>query len=110
MPTVAEKLDSSRLSVVVVVGPTGVGKSKLSVDLARRLGGECVNADALQVYAGLDVTTNKATSEEKAGTCTMHPQLALSVIYTSWSLWASLTGYVVVQVRGAPPLDGLPPA
>mmetsp|Transcript_35723 Transcript_35723/g.63702 ORF Transcript_35723/g.63702 Transcript_35723/m.63702 type:complete len:308 (-) Transcript_35723:1555-2478(-) len=67
MPTVAEKLDSSRLSVVVVVGPTGVGKSKLSVDLARRLGGECVNADALQVYAGLDVTTNKATSEEKAG-------------------------------------------
>eukprot|EP00873_Tetraselmis_striata_P019390 jgi/Tetstr1/439654/TSEL_028075.t1 len=56
-----------RLRVVVVSGSTGVGKSKLAVDLAAANGGEVVNADALQLYAGLAVTTNQATAEEMAG-------------------------------------------
>lgn len=59
--------DGKVSDVVVVVGSTGVGKSKLAVDLARHLGGEVVNADALQVYRGLDVTTNKVTDEEAKG-------------------------------------------
>ena len=55
-------------SIVVVVGSTGVGKSKLAVDLSSAFGGEVINADALQVYKGLDVTTNKATPDETKGT------------------------------------------
>jgi adenylate dimethylallyltransferase (cytokinin synthase) len=53
--------------VVVVMGATGTGKSKLAIDLARRLGGEVVNSDKMQVYDGLDVVTNKVTKEECTG-------------------------------------------
>ncbi|XP_060837365.1 uncharacterized protein LOC132919642 [Rhopalosiphum padi] len=50
-----------------VVGCTGTGKTKLGVRLAQELGGEVVSADSIQVYKGLDVATNKATSEEMDG-------------------------------------------
>lgn len=53
--------------VVVVMGATGTGKSKLAIDLARRLGGEVINSDKMQVYDGLDVVTNKVTKEECMG-------------------------------------------
>uniref|UniRef100_N1QYT9 tRNA Delta(2)-isopentenylpyrophosphate transferase n=1 Tax=Aegilops tauschii TaxID=37682 RepID=N1QYT9_AEGTA len=46
--------------LVVIVGATGTGKTKLSIDAALELGGEVVNADKIQLYRGLDVTTNKA--------------------------------------------------
>lgn len=52
--------------VVVVLGPTATGKSALGLFLAERLGGEIVNADALQVYRGLDIGTAKPTTEERA--------------------------------------------
>lgn len=52
--------------VVVVLGPTATGKSALGIELARRLDGEIVNADALQVYRGLDIGTAKPTPEELA--------------------------------------------
>ncbi|KAL6639551.1 hypothetical protein ACP70R_023281 [Stipagrostis hirtigluma subsp. patula] len=52
---------------VVVMGATGTGKSRLAVDLALRFGGEVINSDKIQVYAGLDVATNKVTAEECAG-------------------------------------------
>jgi tRNA dimethylallyltransferase len=52
-------------AVLVLLGPTAVGKSALALDLAAELGGEIVNADALQVYRGFDVGTGKATSEEQ---------------------------------------------
>eukprot|EP00854_Cymbomonas_tetramitiformis_P003013 gene3013-3830_t len=45
--------------VVVVLGATGVGKSRLAIDIASEVDGEVVNADALQVYAGLSITTNQ---------------------------------------------------
>lgn len=45
--------------ILVILGPTATGKSALGMKLARRLGGEIVNADALQVYRGLDVGTAK---------------------------------------------------
>lgn len=48
-----------------VVGPTGSGKSALAVELAERWGGEVVNADAFQLYRGLDICTAKPTSEER---------------------------------------------
>lgn len=55
------------LPVVAVVGPTGAGKSDLGVELARRLDGEVVNADALQFYRGMDIGTAKLPPEERQG-------------------------------------------
>ncbi|KAG0448343.1 hypothetical protein HPP92_027868 [Vanilla planifolia] len=52
--------------VVFVLGSTATGKSKLAVGLALRFGGEVINSDKMQVYAGLDVITNKVTPEESA--------------------------------------------
>jgi tRNA dimethylallyltransferase len=52
--------------LVVVVGPTAVGKTALSVSLAEAVGGEIVSADSRQVYRGMDVGTAKATPEERA--------------------------------------------
>jgi tRNA dimethylallyltransferase len=52
--------------VAVITGPTASGKTALAVALARRLGGEIVNADSQQVYRGLDVGTAKPTPEERA--------------------------------------------
>ena len=46
------------------MGPTGVGKTKLSVSLAKILNGEIINADSTQVYKGLDIATAKVTKDE----------------------------------------------
>ncbi|NUR96949.1 MAG: tRNA (adenosine(37)-N6)-dimethylallyltransferase MiaA, partial [Kribbellaceae bacterium] len=53
--------------VVAVVGPTAAGKSDLAVALSQRLGGEVVNADAMQVYRGMDIGTAKITAAEQRG-------------------------------------------
>lgn len=53
--------------VVVVMGATGTGKSKLSIELATRYPAEVVNSDKMQVYQGLDIITNKITEEECCG-------------------------------------------
>ena len=53
--------------IICIVGPTGVGKTKLSIELAKRLNGEVINADSTQVYKGLDIATAKVTEEEKEG-------------------------------------------
>jgi tRNA dimethylallyltransferase len=52
--------------LVVIVGPTGVGKTAAAVRLAARLPIEAVNADSRQVYRGMDIGTGKATAEEQA--------------------------------------------
>ncbi|WMV47153.1 hypothetical protein MTR67_040538 [Solanum verrucosum] len=53
--------------IVVVMGVTGAGKSKLSIDLATQFNGEIINSDKIQVYKGLDIATNKITEEERCG-------------------------------------------
>ena len=53
--------------VVAVVGATATGKSDLGVALARRLGGEVVNADSMQLYRGMDIGTAKLSAAEQAG-------------------------------------------
>ncbi|KAI3829627.1 hypothetical protein L1987_03754 [Smallanthus sonchifolius] len=53
--------------VVVVMGATGTGKSRLSIDLAARYPAEVINADKMQVYQGLDITTNKISEEDCVG-------------------------------------------
>lgn len=51
--------------ILVIVGPTGVGKTKLSIELAKRYQAEIINADSMQVYKGLNIGTAKITEEEK---------------------------------------------
>ena len=53
--------------IIVILGPTGVGKTKLSVELAKRLNGEIINADSMQIYKSLDIGTAKIKEEEKEG-------------------------------------------
>ncbi len=53
--------------VVAVVGPTATGKSDLAVDLALALSGEVVNADSMQLYAGMDIGTAKLSVAERRG-------------------------------------------
>jgi tRNA dimethylallyltransferase len=67
MTRVPAATPSSALPIVAVVGPTAVGKSDLAVALARRLPGEVVNTDSMQLYRGMDVGTAKLTVEERGG-------------------------------------------
>ena len=67
---------------IAVVGPTGTGKSQLALDLAARLGGEIVNADAMQLYRGMDIGTAKLPPGERGGI--PHHQLdVLDVVQTA---------------------------
>ncbi|KRM21179.1 tRNA (adenosine(37)-N6)-dimethylallyltransferase MiaA [Latilactobacillus graminis] len=52
--------------LIVIVGPTGVGKTALSLQLAQQLHGEIISGDAMQVYRQLDIGTAKVTPKEKA--------------------------------------------
>jgi tRNA dimethylallyltransferase len=57
----------SRIELIFLVGPTAVGKSAVAAGLARRVGGEVVSADSMQVYRGLDIISAKpATAERQA--------------------------------------------
>ena len=51
--------------VIVLSGPTATGKTRLSLEIARILGGEIISADSVQVYRGMDIGTAKATPEER---------------------------------------------
>ena len=51
--------------IIVITGPTCVGKTKLSIEIAKKLNGEIINADSTQVYKNLDIATAKVTEEEK---------------------------------------------
>lgn len=53
--------------IICIVGPTGVGKTRLSVELAKKLNAEIINADSMQVYRHLDIATAKIKEEEKEG-------------------------------------------
>ena len=51
--------------VIVISGPTGVGKTDISLRIAKVSGGEIVSADSMQVYRGMDIGTAKASEEER---------------------------------------------
>ena len=51
--------------IIVITGPTAVGKTKLSIELAKKLNGEIINADSTQIFKKLDIATAKVTEEEK---------------------------------------------
>ena len=52
------------MKVIVIVGPTGVGKTRLSVELAERFNGEIISGDSMQIYQQMDIGTAKVTQEE----------------------------------------------
>src|SRR5437667_3395822 len=56
-------LRASRL--VIVAGPTAVGKSSAALSLAERIGGEIISVDSMQVYRGLDIGTAKPSPQER---------------------------------------------
>lgn len=51
--------------IIVIVGPTGVGKTKLSIELAKKLNGEIINADSVSIYKHLDIGSAKPTKKEQ---------------------------------------------
>ncbi|MGM7720463.1 tRNA (adenosine(37)-N6)-dimethylallyltransferase MiaA [Metabacillus sp. Hm71] len=53
--------------LVVIIGPTAVGKTKLSIDLAHRLNAEIISGDSMQIYKGMDIGTAKIKEEEMNG-------------------------------------------
>ena len=53
--------------ILAIIGPTAVGKTKLSIELAKKYNAIIINCDAMQVYQGLDIGTAKATLEEQEG-------------------------------------------
>ena len=60
-------LERDRLPLIILTGPTAVGKTALSIRLAKALGGEIISADSMQVYRHMDIGSAKVTAEEMAG-------------------------------------------
>ncbi len=58
---------TSDSTIIVLLGPTGVGKSELSLEVAAELDGEIVNADSMQLYRGMDIGTAKLPSSQRRG-------------------------------------------
>jgi tRNA dimethylallyltransferase len=52
------------MKIICIVGPTGVGKTKLSLEIAKKFNGQIINADSTQVYKGLDIATAKVIDKE----------------------------------------------
>ena len=60
-------MNTERRSLVILTGPTAVGKSELSIMLAERIDGEIISADSMQVYRGMDIGSAKITKEQMRG-------------------------------------------
>lgn len=61
------RTNEQKQRLIIVTGPTAVGKTALSVALAKRLGGEIISADSMQVYRHMDIGSAKASKEEMGG-------------------------------------------
>lgn len=61
----AEAIERVKPQLVILLGPTGAGKSGLAIELAEAFGGEILNADSMQVYRYMDIGTAKPTPEER---------------------------------------------
>lgn len=56
-----------KIKILAIVGPTASGKTSVSIELAKRLGGEIISCDSMQIYRRMDIGTAKPTEEEKCG-------------------------------------------
>ncbi len=57
----------NKMPMIILTGPTAVGKTGLSIELAKRIGGEIISADSMQVYRGMDIGSAKISAEEMDG-------------------------------------------
>lgn len=91
---------------VAVIGPTGTGKSALALALAQQLGGEIVNADAMQLYRGMDIGTAKLPPDQRHGI--VHHQLDVLEVTENASVASyqhSAAGDIeAIMARGAVPV------
>jgi tRNA dimethylallyltransferase len=91
---------------IAVVGPTGTGKSALALDVAERIGGEIVNADAMQLYRGMDIGTAKLAPEHRRGI--PHHQLDVLEVTQSATVGryqqAAAADVEAIAARGAVPV------
>ena len=71
--------------IICIVGPTGVGKTKMSIELAKKYNAIIINCDATQVYKGLDIGSAKATKEEQEKI--PHYLLDFKDIYEEYSVY-----------------------
>lgn len=60
----SENIYEPKQKVLVIAGPTAAGKSEFAIDLAKKLGGEIISADSMQVYRGMNIGTAKVTYKE----------------------------------------------
>ena len=61
------KKGSDIYMIIAVIGPTGVGKTKMSIKLAKKYNAEIISCDSMQIYKKMDIGTAKVTEEEKEG-------------------------------------------
>ncbi len=91
---------------IAVIGPTGTGKSQLALEVAERLGGEIVNADAMQQYRGMDIGTAKLRPSERRGI--PHHQLDVLDIAETATVaryqQAAVADVEAIAARGAVPV------
>lgn len=66
MKLTGERLNAESGYVAAIVGPTGVGKTAVAIELVSALGGEIVSADSMAVYVGMDIGTAKPTADEQS--------------------------------------------
>jgi len=86
--------------VVLVLGPTAGGKTRLAIDLANALDGECICADSMQVYRGMDIGTAKPTAAEQAAA----PHHLLDLVEPddetfSVDTWLALAETTIAEIR-----------
>lgn len=91
---------------IAVIGPTGTGKSELALALAERVGGEIVNADAMQLYRGMDIGTAKLSAAQRRGIA--HHQLDVLDVTETASVaryqQAAAADVEAIAARGAVPI------
>ncbi len=67
-PVICTGIEMSKKSpLIILTGPTAVGKTELSIELAKKLNGEIISADSVQVYRGMDIGSAKVTTQEQQG-------------------------------------------
>ena len=114
---------NSLVKVIVICGPTGSGKSKLAVELAKICNGEIISADSIAIYKGLNIGAAKPTVEEQDGVIhhmidVCAPTLEFSVadykeirpIFSRYTSDFFLRAFFGLQLRLIPPgaLPGFP--
>lgn len=79
--------------LIILTGPTAVGKTELSIALAKAVNGEIISADSMQVYRYMDIGTAKITKEEMQGLSIillMRLSLQRALMWQDLSLWQQM--------------------